>query len=437
MPVRSVTRRAWLLWTIAISVYIAAVFHRSSLGVAGLRATERFGVGPAALATFTVLQLAVYAAMQVPTGLLVDRFGPRVTLTAATILLGVGSIGFGLAHSYPVALITRAVLGVGDSMTWVSVMRVVAGQFPAKVYPLVMSLSSMLGMTGNLVATLPLTLMLAGLGWTTTFLATGLGTASFGAVVVSTLRVRNEPGHAGGAPTMRAVLRGVAQAWRVPGTRLGFWVHFSTMSGPATLGLLWGFPYLVRGQGLSPVAADEVLGAVVIANLLTSPILGAITSHRPGLRMPIAVGYLGMAALLWPLLVDGRPLPFAALIVIFMLLAVGGPIATVGFMLARDYNPLHRVGTATGVVNVGGFFATTVATLAVGVLVGFVGYRTGLLAVVAVVGLGAWRLIVWWRRARAHALAAQARGESVPVQVRRRRWDAVIPVDEPGVGPVA
>jgi MFS family permease len=221
------------------------------------------------------------------------------------------------------------------------------------------------------------------------------------------------------------VLRGAVSVWRVPGTRLGFWVHFSSMVSPTTLGLLWGFPYLVQAQGLSPLRADEVLGALVIGGMVANPVLGALTSRRPGMRVPIVAGYVVVAAGIWALLLAGPGrLPFGVLLAAFAMFAVGGSISTIGFALARDYNPLHRVGTATGVVNVGGFLATTLAALGVGVLVGAVGtYRIGLLAVVAVLVFGSWRVAVWWRRARAAVHAAQRRGEDVPVRVRLGRWD--------------
>ncbi|HEX5406832.1 MAG TPA: MFS transporter [Pseudonocardiaceae bacterium] len=427
MPARA-TRKAWLLWTIAIVVYVTAVFHRSSLGVAGLQATERFGVGPAALSTFTVLQVAVYAVMQVPTGLLADRFGPRRVLVAAALLLGAGEVCFGLAHSYPLALLARGILGLGDAMTWVSVLRVVAGQFPARSYPLVVALSSMLGGAGNLVATVPLTALLASDGWTATFLVTGLLTAGYAAVVGTTLRV---PTPTRATLPLRRVLRGAVTSWHVPGTRLGFWVHFTCMASPTTLALLWGFPYLVRAQHLSAVRADEVLGALVLGGMVANPVLGALTGRRRSMRMPLVVGYVVITALTWIglLAMPGRQ-PFAVLLVAFAVFAVGGPMSAIGFALARDYNPLDRVGTATGVVNVGGFLATTIAALGVGVLVGAMGaagpataYRVAMLAVVAVFLLGTWRVVVWWRRARAEAHAAQGRGEDVPVRVRLGRWD--------------
>jgi sugar phosphate permease len=221
----------------------------------------------------------------------------------------------------------------------------------------------------------------------------------------------------------------------VPGTRLGFWVHFTTMASPTTLGLLWGFPYLVKAQHLTPVRADEVLGALVLGGMVANPVLGALTSHRRGLRMPLVMTYLAITALTWvSLLAAPARQPFTVLLLAFVVFAVGGPISAIGFALARDYNPMHRVGTATGVVNVGGFLATTVAALGVGLVVGALGntvtpataYRIGLLAVVAVFAVGAWRVVVWWRRARAEVHAAQGRGEEVPVRVRLRRWDAAV-----------
>ncbi|MET0136071.1 MAG: MFS transporter, partial [Kibdelosporangium sp.] len=217
------------MWAIGVVVYMAAVFHRGSLGVAGLEATRRFGVGPAALGSFTVLQLLVYAVMQVPTGLLVDRFGPRKTLTAAALLMGLGQVAFALATSYPLGLAARALLGFGDALTFISLLRLASAYFSAGSYSLVVSLTAALGGLGNLAATVPLTLLLGEVGWTTTFLIAGLLTAGY-AIVAS--RLRDTP--AGPAPRTeitgwRAVVANVREAWRIPATRLGFWVHFTTM----------------------------------------------------------------------------------------------------------------------------------------------------------------------------------------------------------------
>lgn len=426
MPQRA-TGRSWAIWLTGATVYLLAVFHRTSFGVAGLEALDRFGVGAAALGTFTVLQVGVYAAMQIPTGLLVDRFGPRAVLTSALLVLGLGQVLLAIAQSYPLGLLARGVLGLGDALTFVSVLRLVAAHFPGRKYALVTSFTTAMGYVGNLAATVPLTLLLAGPGWTPTFLTAGLVTAAFAVVV--TLRVRDTP--LGVAPVRtsaggpRSVTAQVAEAWRVPGTRLGFWLHFSTMFAPNVLTLLWGLPFLVDGQGLPAKSAAALLTVFVFGSMIGGPIVGGLIGRHPALRMPLAVGYLAGASMVWAMLLSWPgSIPVAVLVPSFAFLSLGGPASMIGFALARDYNPLQRVGTATGVVNVGGFVATTVTALAIGVLLQWTGeFRIALLAVFGVLAFGASRMLIWWRRARAQLLDAQARGEQVPVQIRRRRWD--------------
>ena len=424
-----------VIWVTAVLVYMAAVFHRTSLGVASLEAGQRFGLGPAALGTFTVLQVGVYALMQVPTGMLVDRYGARRVLTVAAALMGLGQLLFAVATSYPLGLLARAVLGVGDAMTFVSVLRLVAAHFPARRYAVLAAVTAALGSLGNLLSTMPLTVLLTNVGWTATFAAAGAATALYSVVLV--LRVRDHP--AGSVPepvdrteSLRTVLTQVSHAWRTPGTRLGFWVHFSTMSAPAMLGLLWGYPYLVQAQGLGAATAGLMLSLLVVGAFVGGPTVGAVISRHPEWRTPMVVGYLVVALVVWAVLLGwpGGRVPLWLLVAGFAFLSLGGPASTIGFALARDYNPLRRVGTATGVVNVGGFVAITVSALAVGVLLDLAeplapatAFRIAFLSVVAVLALGLWRTSVWWRRARAAVFDAVSRGEEVPVRIRRRAWD--------------
>ena len=421
--------RAWLIWFIGALVYLVAVFHRTSFGVAGLYAADRFDVGPAALGIFTVLQVGVYAAMQIPTGVLVDRFGPRRVLTAALLFLGLGQTLLALAESYPLGLLARGVLGFGDALTFVSVLRLIAAYFSARRYPLVASLTTAMGYVGNLAATVPLAAVLAAQGWTPTFLVAGLATALFAVVVL--LSVRNTPAGQGPAagsteePPGPLIAR-VRSAWRVPATRLGFWVHFTTMFAPNVLTLLWGVPFLVEGKGFTTATASALLMVFVFGAMFGGPLVGALIGRSPSLRMPFVGSYLVGAFAVWAVLLGWTgSIPLAVLIPSFAFLAFGGPVSTVGFMLARDYNPMRRVGTATGVVNVGGFVATTITALLIGVLVQLTAgeYRIALLSVVAVLAFGTFRMLMWWRRARAEVFAAQRRGDEVPVRIARRRWD--------------
>jgi MFS family permease len=454
-------------WAIAVAVYVAAVFNRTSLGVAGLEAASRFRITPAQLSVFVLAQLGVYAAMQVPTGLLVDRYGPRRLLITAACTMALAQLAFAFVHSYPAALLARALLGCGDALTFVSVVRFAAQDFAPRRFPLAVSVTSMLGMAGNVAATIPLTLLLHSAGWAPSFAATGLISLATGVAVwallppdrpagrparsrpVLSLPVRSRPVLSlpvRSLPVLSLPVRSRTMsdwlaaarriggrahtAWRTPGTRLGFWVHFSCMSVTTMFSVLWGLPYLVA-QGFSPAGASALLLVCVLSAIAISPAVGLAFGRFRAARVPFAVGVClvtvgGWAALLGGF--GGRP-PHPLIVAVVALMAAGGPASTIGFSLARDYNARTAVGTATGVVNVGGFSAAILASLLVGGILDLAGhsdvaaYRLAFSCAVAVQLTGTVMAVRWWLRVRGLLLGAQSRGEPVPVRVVRHQFD--------------
>ncbi|MBV9593667.1 MAG: MFS transporter [Actinobacteria bacterium] len=421
---------------IAALVYLTAVFHRSSLGVAGLEATHRFHIGAGQLSVFVLLQVGVYAAMQVPTGVLVDRYGPRRLLTVAAALMGVAQLIFAVAPSYPMALAARALLGAGDALTFVSVLRFAALHFNPRQYPMIVAVTAVLGSVGNVLATVPLSLALHSAGWTPTFGVTAMVSAG-AALAVWSLVPDNAPtltplrlSELG--PPIRRVGARVCRAWATPGTRLGFWVHFASMSTTTVFTLLWGVPYLVA-IGFSQSAASAVLLVCVAMAVIAGPPIGMVIGRRPSLRVPIAIGVCVSTAVGWLVLLElgGSNPPIAPVVLLVVFAALGGPVSAIGFALARDYNEPSMVGTATGVVNVGGFVAAIVGSAIVGATLEVRGgssagdYRVAFAAMLLVQVVGIAQLVRWWRRARAVAIRRQRQGLSVPVRVVARGWDLV------------
>ena len=374
-------RAAWSAWGIGISVYVLAVIHRTSLGVAGLDAANRFHVGASALSTFSILQVLVYAAMQIPVGLLVDRFGPRRVLLLGITLLSFGQLAFAFSSSFGPALASRAVLGSGDAMTFISVLRISARWFPAARNPLVAQLSGLAGNCGNLVTTVVLAQALHSEGWTAAF--TGIALLGVGAFALVALLLREAPpgsptvvpvalsvGAQVGAPARLPVRAQIRSAWSEPGTRLGLWVHFTTAFPAATFAMLWGLPYLVQGQGMSRSEAGGMLTLLVFATIFFALLTGRLLARSARARMPIvltviaATGGSWAAVLAWP---GGHP-PLWLLVVVLVAMGSNGPASLVGLDYARSSNPPERLGTASGIANMGGFIATVIALFGIGVL---------------------------------------------------------------------
>ena len=363
-------QQAVVIWVVALSTYLLAVFHRSSLAVAGLVATERFGINASQLASFVMLQLLVYAGMQVPVGLLVDRFGPRRVLTTGAVVLTLAQTGFAFAESYPAALVARLFVGMGDAMTFICVLRLVNTWFAPHRIPLVTQLTGVLGQMGAILAAAPMTVALRELGWTGAYLLA----ASFGAVLVLALLVvvHDAPGRRShrGAPLRPAEVRAsLAASWEHPGTRLGFWMHFSTQFSATTLGMLWGYPFFVRGEGRSQAEAGVLLTVMVIAVISAGPVLGWRITARPWHRSTLVISIVCAIALTWTVVLawPGQA-PFWLLLLLVVVSGVGGPASMIGFDLGRTSNPVERMASATGIINQGGFYASLVLVVAIGLI---------------------------------------------------------------------
>ncbi|SEN45518.1 MFS transporter [Actinacidiphila rubida] len=365
-------RRAAFVWGVGTLVYLVAVVHRTSLGVAGIDAAARFHIGASALSSFSILQVLVYAGMQIPVGLMVDRLGTKRVLMLGATLFTAGQLAFALSHSYGMALGARAVLGCGDAMTFVSVLRLGSRWFPARRGPLVAQGAALFGVAGNLVSTVALSRLLHSAGWTPTFLGTALGGA--GVLVLVALFLKDHPEGYEPAPAEHAgsayVRRQITAAWREPGTRLGMWTHFTTQFSGMVFLLLWGLPYLVEDQGLSRGAAGGLLTLVVVANMVFGMLFGQLIARHHGLRMPLTLGVIAATAAAWAAVLGwpGGHDPLWLLVVLCVVLGACGPGSMIGFDFARPANPPERFGTASGIVNIGGFTASVITLLAIGVL---------------------------------------------------------------------
>ena len=192
--VRNARRGPWLVWGIGVLAYTVAVFQRTSLGVAAAPATERFGIGASVLSTFAVVQLIVYAGMQIPVGMLVDRFGSRLIITLGGLVMAGGQVALALATEPAAALVARVLVGLGDAMTFISVLRLIPAWFPAQQVPLLTQLTGLLGQLGQVGSTIPLVAALSGPGWTATYLgAAAVGVVAALVVLVPSATDRLEP----------------------------------------------------------------------------------------------------------------------------------------------------------------------------------------------------------------------------------------------------
>jgi sugar phosphate permease len=403
--------------------YVVAVLQRSSLGVAGVAATDRFHVSAALLSSLAVIQLIVYAGFQIPVGVVLDRVGPRLLIALGAVLMLVGQLTLAIAPTIGVAIIGRVLLGAGDAMTFISVLRLLPNWFSGRRLPIVSQWVGTLGQVGQILSAVPLTLLLDATHWTPTFLIlSGASALALGGVL---LFVRN-----GTSPITRSMpavsavpaspLRHIRDSLARPGTRLGFWSHFVTQSSGTVFALLWGFPFLSVALGYGPSNAALLLTLMVVSAMVVGPILGLLTARFPLRRSTIVLGIVTAMGIAWGIVLawPGQP-PVWSVIVLVIVIAVGGPGSLIGFDFARTFNPLRSLGSANGIVNVGGFLASFVMMFIIGIMLdtyaratgsssnplglySLAGFRVAFLVQYVVIGGGVVFLMIARRQTRRH-----------------------------------
>jgi MFS family permease len=361
------TARAYTVWLVALAAYAVAVFHRASLGVAGVEAQERFSAGASAVSLFLVLQLVVYAGMQVPVGVALDRFGSRRLILAGALTMAAGQALLAVAGDVPTAVAARVLVGAGDAMTFVSVLRVIGFWFPGPSVPLITQLTGMLGQFGQIAAAYPLVALLHSTSWESTFLGAAAVGVLVAVLVVVALR-DTPPGTELTPPSgLAEVRRSLVLTWRESGTRIGLYTHLLTQFSGTVFALLWGYPFLVVGQGRSPATAAGLLTLLVVVGILVGPFLGRLCGRWPLRRSVLVFSILALTAATWTVvLLWPGPAPLPVLVLLVVVLGTNGPGSMIGFDFARTWNPAERQGSASGVVNVGGFVASLLTILAVG-----------------------------------------------------------------------
>lgn len=384
--------RTWTVWTIGVLAYIVAIVNRTSLSSVGVDAQERFHADASTLAMFAVIQLAVYGAMQIPVGLLLDRFGARPIIALGMVLMAVGQGVMAFADVVTVGILARVLIGAGDAAIFPSVLRVIATWFPEQRAPVLVQLTGIVGQLGQIIAVIPLAALLHATSWSVAF--GGLAGLALLFGVLTFAVIRNRPPERRADPVDTSVntdtgtvqvvrssadLReGFRESWGHPATRLGFWSHFTTPFAGSAFMLLWGFPFLTAGEGLTRAAASLVMTSLVVFGIVSGPIIGALSSRHPTRRsrwlvLPTVVfqAVMWLIVILWP-----GPAPVWLLVILMLALATGGPASMIAFDHTRTFNPSHRLSTATGIVNGGGFLAALIAILLIGLALDLQGAGT-------------------------------------------------------------
>ncbi|TVQ97315.1 MAG: MFS transporter [Desulfovibrionales bacterium] len=366
-------RLSWLIWGLGASLYFMSFYQRVAPAVMTDLLMSDFQIGAAALGNFSAFYFYSYVAMQVPTGMLADHWGPRRLLTAGAVLAAVGTIFFAMANTVHLANIGRLLIGGSVAVAWVTLMKLATHWFPPRMFAFVTGIGLLIGVTGAVTAGAPLRLLADVLGWREVMGILGLSCLAVGAAIW--VIVRDDPterGYASYGPvpgsTAKAssgMLQGLARIFRYRNTLLLTVAQGGMVGTVLAFGGLWGVPFLETRYALSPLAAAALNSTIMIVWALSGPLLGFF-SDRLGTRKRLYVSASCAALVCWSFALLMPALPLALFIIAAMIGAGACGVVIVGFAFAKESVPSHLSGTASGVCNMGAMSGPMILQLAAG-----------------------------------------------------------------------
>lgn len=350
---------AWLVWGLAAALYLIAFYQRVAPAVITRELAASFQLSAAALGNLSAFYFYGYVAMQIPTGLAADRWGPRRVLTAGAVLTAAGTLVFALAPTVAWANAGRLAIGAAAGVAFVSMLKLAAHWMPARNFAFVSGVALFVGVVGATLAGAPLRVAVDAYGWPRVMVASAA--ATFAVAIAIWVVVRDDPSQRGYASYFPAAARreqagSIASQLREVLSYRNTWLLFfipGAFSGIIlTFAGLWGVPFLALHYGFSTREAALLASAMLLAWSAASMAYGPI-SQRMGRRKPVYVAGLVAALVLWSVLVFVPGLPRAALIALLIGVAVACGAFIVTFAFSKESVPAHLGGTAAGIANMG------------------------------------------------------------------------------------
>ncbi len=364
---------AWLCWGLGAALYIIGFFQRVAPGVMTSELMHDFNMSATGLGNLSGFYFYSYVAMQIPTGLLADSWGPRRLLTAGALVAGLGSLIFALAGGLFWACLGRLLIGGSVAVAFVAMMKLSSHWMAPRQFSLASGLALLLGIMGGVFAGTPLRLLIAAYNWRTVMLVAAL--VPFLIAVLIWLVVRDDPaalGYRSHAPISGlpedhhgGVLSGLRQVLRYRNTWLLTLAPGALVGSVITFAGLWGVPFLTTHYDLSLPAAAAVCSAMLLAWAAGGPICGSLSERIGKRKLPYLVSCSVLIAgwavvLLWPRL----PVPVLVALLMVIGFSAGGII--IGFSFVKESVPLRLAGTAAGVCNMGTMFGPMILQPTVG-----------------------------------------------------------------------
>lgn len=368
-------RQRWLIFSVLALMYILVYFYRVSMAVVAQDVARDLELTPQQLGSLSGILFFVYAVAQLPLGPMIDRLGSRVVISGCGVLTACGGILFSQAESLTTAMVARVLIGIGTASVLMATFTIFSHWYTKQEFGRVSGFMVAVGNVGNISATAPLALLVAAIGWRTSFLAIGVLQAL--ATVLVFWKVQDRPAvtEARDAVSADGKPPAMLSAWReIFGNRdfllLGMLAFFWYGNYLALQGL-WGGPYLVEVLHLSSTGAGRLLMATAFGFIAGSMVIDTIARNLfHSYKKTLLAGQAVLLVLMCSFLGVAEKLTLPLLAAVFFAIGMAVSSGVMVYPIVRSMFSARITGTALTSLNFFVLMGSAVSQLVMGFIIG-------------------------------------------------------------------
>ncbi|MEG0450715.1 MAG: MFS transporter [Lysinibacillus sp.] len=366
------SRYRWIVFVAVLFTYLLMASQRTAPGLITEQLMRDFNVTASTIGLMTSIQFFVYTSLQIPMGVLADRYGPNFFLIIGATLTGLGTIIYSLGTHEFVLFFARIFTGVGDATIWVNMVLILGRWFHKREFVRLIGVAGMTGSLGFLLATVPFSAWIHLLGWRTAFFSAGLLLCLCGLLLYFVL-VKKAKGLFVEEPLAETeevqrektfvILRRIfsnRQAWAL------FFCHFGVVGGYVGFISSWAVPYGMNMYEMTRSGASQLIMVGLIGALIGAPVISWVSSRLEMIKRPyiivhstVLIGWLSF------LLCNGHPSLFL-LMLLFFIIGFGYGASALTFAAVRQSFPMKESGIVSGFANTGGFLSAVLLPIIFG-----------------------------------------------------------------------
>ena len=365
---------SWTVWGLGAILYLIGFYQRVAPAVMTSELMLSFNISAAGLGNLSGIYFYSYVAMQVPTGILADRWGPRRLLSVGALVAGTGAVVFAMAPSFVWAGIGRLLIGGSVAVAFVAMLKLATHWFAPHQFALTSGMALFCGIMGAVFAGVPLRLLVSAMGWRPVMFVSGLITLAVAGLIW--MIVRDDPGEKGyvsyayavsGVTSRPGIVTSIKEIFKHRNSWLLCAIPGGIVGSVLTFSGLWGVPFLTTHYGLSQAGAAALCSMLLVAWAVGGPVFGAL-SDRIGKRKPLYVSGCIIGVLAWVAIIFVPGLSLNVLTLLFLCAGFSSGCMIIGFAFVKESVPPFLAGTASGIYNMGVMLGPMILQPAVGLI---------------------------------------------------------------------